>query len=446
MVKIWDSWGIPMKYNGRWEFAGHALPGRPRLFLKYAGGNQKPVLTKQAVKRGVDIKKRVTVFELLKDEEKVTGAIGYDTWQDKIIEFHAKFVFLGTGSCSRLYKGSTSAMFNLPNTPYDTGDGRAMALRVGADLINSEMTLVWAGPKYFARCGKATWIGVYRDASGNPVGPFVNKPNIEYGDVIADAFPSVFDEYMKSGKGPVYNDCKGATNEEMEYMIHWLRNEGNEGLIRYLQRENIDLREHAVEFRTYEPFVAGGVWFSNSSQTSVKGLYAAGDEYFGGMANSVVWGWIAGETMARDLKGISLGDPSKTEEQSKAKVDMVQNILNRKEGPDWEEANIAVQEIMHDYVGSVRSESLLQQADRNLKRLKENSYQSLKATNGHELGRCLEVFNLIDVGEAVIFAAQERKESRRTHRRSDYPFSNPLLDMQLVVTKKDGKLVGQWKA
>ncbi len=47
MVKLWDSWGIPMKYKGKWEFAGHAFPGRPRIFLKYAGGNQKQVLTEQ---------------------------------------------------------------------------------------------------------------------------------------------------------------------------------------------------------------------------------------------------------------------------------------------------------------------------------------------------------------------------------------------------------------
>src|SRR4030042_3121829 len=34
IVKLWDRWGIPMKYKGNWEFAGHALPGRPRYFLK----------------------------------------------------------------------------------------------------------------------------------------------------------------------------------------------------------------------------------------------------------------------------------------------------------------------------------------------------------------------------------------------------------------------------
>ena len=44
-VKDWERWGIPMKPTGKWEFIGHAFPGRPRVFLKYAGANQKQVLT-----------------------------------------------------------------------------------------------------------------------------------------------------------------------------------------------------------------------------------------------------------------------------------------------------------------------------------------------------------------------------------------------------------------
>ncbi len=47
-VKDWQRWGISMKPTGKWEFIGHAFPGRPRIFLKYEGSNQKLVLTAQA--------------------------------------------------------------------------------------------------------------------------------------------------------------------------------------------------------------------------------------------------------------------------------------------------------------------------------------------------------------------------------------------------------------
>jgi hypothetical protein len=42
---LWDSWGIPMKYQGRWEFAGHSFPGDVLTHLKYEGRWQKRVLT-----------------------------------------------------------------------------------------------------------------------------------------------------------------------------------------------------------------------------------------------------------------------------------------------------------------------------------------------------------------------------------------------------------------
>ena len=445
MVKLWDGWGIPMRYNGKWEFAGHAFPGRPRLSLKYAGGNQKQVLTRQARRRGVAIRNRITVFDLLKEGSRVVGALGYDTWNDRILELHAKAVMLATGGCYRLYKGPTSMMFNICNSPFDTGDGRAMALRAGADLLNLELTRVWAGPKNFARCGKATWIGVYRDASGKRVGPFVHKPDKVHGDSIADAYPGIFSDYMASGCGPVYNDCRGASKADLDYMLYWLRNEGNEGLIRHLEDEGVDLSKNQIEFTTYERIVTGGLWFSNHARTSVKGLYAAGDEHFGGMANAVVWGWLAGESMAEDLKGLERGDPARTKEQVEERVGLLDRILCQRNGVGWEEANIAVQEVMSDYVGAVRSKTLLDQGRRNLSRIRQKAHAFLQARNGHELGRCLEVLNLIEVGEAVCHAASKRQESRKGHYRADFPFTNPMLDVALMVRKKDGRFVSRWK-
>ena len=445
MVKIWESWGQDMTYEGKREFAGHNLAGLPNIFLKYAGGDQKTVLTKQARKCGVEILNRVTVFDLLKEDDRVTGALGYDTWNDRVIEFHAKTVFLGTGCCTRLYKGFTGLMFNMPNCPFNTGDGRAMALRAGAALMNIEFTGRWAGPKNFARAGKGTWIGVLTDPSGNPVGPFASKPDRHSGDIIADAYPKVFDDYMNSGRGPVYMDCRSAPQEDLDYMTHWLSHEGNEGLLAFLEEEGIDFRKHLIEFGRYEQIVTGGLLYNKRSETTVKGLYAGGDENQLGMPRAVIWGWIAGENMAEYVKTSSFGNPKNTKEQVEDKIALVTSILGRKTGADWKEANTAIQELMSAYVGLTRSETLLDQASRNLSILKEKIPKSLLARNGHELGRCFEVLNLLDLGEAVIFAAGERKETRRSHHRPDYPFANPLLDQQLLVTRKDGGFVGNWQ-
>ena len=53
IVREWHEWGINMKPSGTWHCSGHAFPGRPKIWLKYSGHNQKAVLEAQAKKRGV---------------------------------------------------------------------------------------------------------------------------------------------------------------------------------------------------------------------------------------------------------------------------------------------------------------------------------------------------------------------------------------------------------
>jgi succinate dehydrogenase/fumarate reductase flavoprotein subunit len=249
---------------------------------------------------------------------------------------------------------------------------------------------------------------------------------------------------MVSGKGPIFNDCRGASDEELEYMIHWLLNEGNKGLLDHMAEEGIDLRKHAVEFRTYEIGVRGGVRFNVNAETSLEGLYAAGDECGGGIAFASIWGRVAGERAAEFAKKADQGDPSNEKDRIDEKLALIEDIRSRKDGPTWQEANIALQQIMWEYAGLIRSESLLDQGLRNLGRLKERVSRSIKARNGHELGRCLEVMNLLDVGEVVMFAAGIRKETRGAHRRTDYPFTNPMMDKALVIRKEGEKPLFCW--
>jgi succinate dehydrogenase/fumarate reductase flavoprotein subunit len=63
-----------------------------------------------------------------------------------------------------------------------------------------------------------------------------------------------------------------------------------------------------------------------------------------------------------------------------------------------------------------------------------------------QLTRCLEVLNLLDLGEITIIAASERKETRGRHFRADYPFANAALDKMLLYVKKaNGKPVTEWR-
>jgi succinate dehydrogenase/fumarate reductase flavoprotein subunit len=82
-VQDWDRWGISMRPWGFWDFSGHAFPGRPRIWLKYAGHNQKAVLTRKAVETGVRIENHLQVSDVVTQAGEVTGAVGISTKGDK---------------------------------------------------------------------------------------------------------------------------------------------------------------------------------------------------------------------------------------------------------------------------------------------------------------------------------------------------------------------------
>jgi succinate dehydrogenase/fumarate reductase flavoprotein subunit len=447
VVQLWDQWGIPMRYEGGWEFAGHSFPGRTMTHIKYEGRFQKDVLVREARRRGVEILDRVMVVDLLCQDGRVVGAVGVQTREGRALVFKAKTVVLATGKCSRLYPSLTPGwMFNDPHGGVQSGDGRAMAYRAGAELQNVEMPQRHIGPKYFAKFGQASWIGVLKDPQGKPAGTFVQKPDRKYGDMILEVNKLVAEEYRLAGKGPLYMDCTDISQEDYEYMMHWMHHEGNVSLLDHMKGEGIDPREHPIEFATY-PLRAGGLVVANDkAETTLDGLYAAGDESFGDISAAATFGWIAGENAASDAEaflhpGLE-GQTGKIEEAES----FMEQLRRRPHGPDWKETNVALQQVMNDYAGMVRNEALLQQGLAHLRRIKEKARDGLMARNSHELWRSLEVMNMIDLGELVFVLALDRRETRGLHRRPDYPFTDPTLDRAHVVRWVEGAPQTGWRS
>ncbi len=450
-VKDWDSWGISMKPKGKWDFSGHAFPGRPRIWLKYAGHNQKGVLTREAKKRGARILNHLSITDLITNGNSVTGAIGISTIKEKPVMkiFQAKSIILTTGCGSRLYPAPTPGwMFNTANCPVCTGSGQAIAYRAGAKLINMEFPQRHSGPKYFARCGKATWIGLYKDPHGRIVGPFVKKATRELGDITGDIWSSVFTDMFRSGEGPVYIDCSTTSQEDHEYMMWGLVEEGNTGMLNYMAKERIDPRKHGIEFMQYEPFLVGrGIEIDINAKSSLDGLYAAGDpvgNFRADCAGAATFGWIAGESAADRAKKIREFQKISFVED---RVQFYSEIMERASGPSWQEANLALQQIMSDYAGvKVRSETLLKAGLKYLRDLKKKAHTTLMADNSHTLMRCMEVFDLMECGETIFLTALERKESRGLHIRSDFPFTNPLLQEKwITIAKENGQPRVEWR-
>jgi succinate dehydrogenase/fumarate reductase flavoprotein subunit len=447
IVKLWDKWGIPMKYKGRWEFSGHSFPDHPMTHIKYEGRFQKKVLTRQAKKRGVTILNRVMMLDLIRNSNRVIGAIGAHTREEKLLIFEAKAVVLGTGKCSRLYPPLTPGwLFNDPHGGSQSGDGRAMAYRSGAELQNLEMPQRHIGPKYFARFGQGTWIGVVKDWYGKPAGTFVSKPDRRYGDMICEVNKLAPEQYTKTGKGPLYMDCTDITAADYKYMMHWMENEGYPAMTEYMEADGIDFRKHPIEFATY-PLRGGGLIVANEkAETSLKGLYAAGDEAFGDISAAATFGYIGGENAAKYIQNVKQATISKDNQIIKETQQLIDDIRGHENGPDWEETNIALQQTMLDYVGKVRNESLLKQGLQHLRRIKQKTRNTLMAKNPHEVARCLEVLNMLEIGELTFLMALNRKETRGLHVRPDYPFTDPTLNQAHIIRKIKGENILDWKS
>ena len=168
-----------------------------------------------------------------------------------------------------------------------------------------EKTYRHAGPRFLARCGKATWIGVYRYPNGKPIGPFITKPNVETGDMTSDIWASAFTDLKLNGTGPAYMDCSGASPEDLEHMRWAMRCEGLTALLDYMDKEGIDPGRHAVEFGQYEAnLCTNGIEIDINGESNIRGLFAAG-EVTGGVlgtnrlgsnadADACAFGYISG--------------------------------------------------------------------------------------------------------------------------------------------------------
>lgn len=447
IVKQWEEWGINMRPHGDWTFLGHAFPGRKRIHLKYDGKNQKSVLTREALKRGVRIENHTPVTEFLtNDEGRIIGAMGVDVSTDTpvIKLYRAKSVISATGSVNRLYPGATAAcMFNVPGCPANTGLGMAAAYRAGATIVNIEVPGASAGPLYFSRAGKGTWIGVLRDSEGKSIGPFVKQPTKELGDITSDVWPTVFMDKKRDGTGPVYIDCTGISQEDYEYMLWAFTCEGDTSLLEAMEQQGVDLRKHMPEFGSYGATqLDRGVQIDETAATDVPGLFASGDEVgnFGGhMAGAAVMGRVAGESAARYIKNVEL------DMQDLCQLAKVQEcaafysqLLDRKDGSNWKELNIAVQQVIDDYAGltNLRSEATLTAGYKYLSDLQRRGAAEISCTNAHELMRTLEAFEMLQVGKLICLCARERRETRGNHKRSDFTFTNPLNDNMFVTIRQ----------
>ncbi len=432
------------RFGAKIRYPDSTMPGNFRLqyqihncrnTLHFDGRDIKRILSSAAGKLGVHIIDRVMGTDLLVRDGQAAGAVGYGTRDGKLHLVRAKAVIMASGRPNRLYRPNPGNIFAIRMAPALTGDGKAAMFRAGVELINMEFLSIpgrWSSRNFIRGGGlpggsyQPPGIGV--NALGEVIRPRnhdINGKGI-YGTTLTYGTGKSFQSELEAGRGPIYADMSWGSDADQEYMRWAVVNEGlGPGFLHVMDRYGLDFRKHKIEIWPIEPehsaAAAGGPIVDESCQTSLPGLFAAGDEA-GGIPGSVApgaftMGYLSAESAAGFAEGMSSTPVGTGYEAVEA---FCNEILSRSEGDSWEEAQQAIQNIMTDYNVAVRSETMANRGLECLEYLK--TVMRLTAANPHEMTHCLEMRNLIECGQIIFRSTVMRKESRgNIFRRKDFP-------------------------
>jgi adenylylsulfate reductase subunit A len=209
--------------------------------------------------------------------------------------------------------------------------------------------------------------------------------------------------------------------------MRWaVSNEGSGWALNHvLEQYGLDYRTTKIEITGIEPehSAAGacGPVVDENCQTSLPGLFAAGDEA-GGIPGSVVPGALTMGHLAAEQAAKFAAAMQKVPQGDGAGPVLAfsSEIVAREKGDPWQDAQAFIQNTMSYYNIHPKSESMAQRGLECLDYLKNTV--RLVAANPHELAHCLEVRNIIACAEMILRATIERRESRYgILQRVDYP-------------------------
>lgn len=197
---------------------------------------------------------------------------------------------------------------------------------------------------------------MYRYPDGRLLGPFVDKATRYVGDITCDVWNSAYTDVLLNGSGPAYIDCTQTGAEDLAFMREGMISEGLTTLVDYMDRTGLDVSKHAVEFMQYEPHIIGrGLEIDIDGQTSIPGLYAAGDmvgNFRADIAGAAVYGWIAGGHAGRSAASATLAWTRKNLPGWKNAPPFTAASWRESAAPGWKEANLGLQQIMDSYAAA----------------------------------------------------------------------------------------------
>lgn len=423
-----DKWGVKFEKDATGDYAMKKVHHMGTYVLPMPEGHDvKKVLYRQLKRTRVEITNRIIATRLLKAADgSVNGVMGFDS---RTADFHvvrAKAVILACGAAGRLGLPSSGYLMGTYENPTNAGDGYVMAYHAGAELANLECYQINPLIKDYNGPACAYVTGPLGGYTANGDGERFIECDYWSGQMMLE-----FYQELQGGKGPVFlklDHLAEETIQNIETILH-----GNERPSRgqFHAGRGTDYRKDMIEMHISEiGFCSGhsasGVHVNAKAETTVPGLYAAGDmaavphNY---MLGAFTYGWFAGENAAERASQLDFSPVD--QEQIEAEKRRVYAPLQRDHGLPPLQVEYKLRRFVNDYL---QPPKVTRKYEIGLKRFEEigEDIGLIHARNPHELMRAAEVSVIRDCAEMAARASLFRTESRwgLYHLRVDYPERN----------------------
>lgn len=425
--------------------------------IKINGENMKPLLAKAVEElEDVTILNRINITDYIVEENEIKGAFGFSIEEGTAYEIRAKKVLCATGGAAGLYRPNNPGFsrHKMWYPPFNTGAGYAMGIRAGAEMTTFEMRFI------ALRC-KDTIAPTGTIAQGVGAKQVNAKGEVyedKYGLTTSERVYGTVMENLE-GRGPCYLRTEGITQEQDESLKKAYLNMAPSQTLKWLESGK-NPSEQNVEIEGTEPYIVGGhtasgYWVDTDRETTIHGLFAAGDVAGGCPQKYVTGAMVEGEIAAKKIVS-QLNEERDKEKASDentekkvldAKITEYNRYLSNEGGMyETEALEEAMQKVMDEYAGGISThyqfnEKQLALAKEKIEKI-EKLAENVNAGDMHELMFVYELKERLTVCKSVIAHLFARKETRwhSFDENLDYPKKSGDWLKYVNSKMEDGKI------